>query len=130
MLDLLWGALVVVGALGAVALLVRALRLDLSMLREEDEAFWGGEPPIDNDDTTVIERGEVLDPGETQVIRIEPLILDVRPVEPPQVVMDELGEWNPADYTMEQPLVLGHVLTARAWRTLSARELGMQVVAA
>lgn len=57
---------------------------------------------------------------------VEPLILDMRPVpEEPTPIVDELGEWRPWDHEIEQPMLLGHILVERRWRTLTPAMVGM-----
>lgn len=60
----------------------------------------------------------------TQVIvrpaPIEGIIVDTRPL-----VVDELGEWDPTEHELEQPLLLSHLLTAEPWETLTPTMVGL-----
>lgn len=111
--NLLWGSLVIIAALGVGA---GILWWGISFDATEDE-----EPPID------VLHGEVMDPAETQVIRVEPLLIDTRAVEVPHIVMDELGEWKPWEHTLAEPQLLGHVLLSRRWGTLTPAQIGMHL---
>lgn len=109
-MDVLWGLLVIVATLGASIALV----------------LWGLSSTPEPVTAPTVVVGDVLDPGEAQIIVVEPLIIDTRAVEPPQIVVDALGEWKPWEHTLDEPMILGHVLMSRPWPTLDAAELGMR----
>lgn len=138
----MWGALVIVVAMAAGAALAwwcikeddRELDLDLDVIanrvpRGSNWTFTGHTVTADD----VVHAFVPIDTFNTQQIApisappapmAEPLIIDMRPVEKAPVV-DELGEWHPWEHEIEQPLVLGHVLMTRRWRTLTAAGVGM-----
>jgi hypothetical protein len=116
-MNLLWGWLVVLCAMGLVVGAAWYVGGFDALVTTDDEP----EPP--DDDDAAIEA--------TQVIRLEPLILDTREPEPVEAeviageLVDELGAWRPWEYEMEQPLILGDVLMSGNWGGLRATELGM-----
>lgn len=118
-MDLLWGWLITLGVIAAVAAVLKwGVKIDQT--ESEEDSAWH---PIPDEPEA----------GETQIIRIEPLILDTRVVaiaEPePETfmgeVVDELGAWRPWEHEPAQPLIMADVLLSGAWGGLRANELGM-----
>lgn len=130
-MDTLAGWLVILAAFVAAAALVVWWGI-----KEEDRQFRADMDEIEAKaaaETQVIPRvGD--DVEETQTIRAtvhcEALIVDLRPLEetPRPVVIDELGEWYPEDHTAEYPVLLGHVLVQKQWRSLDPATLGLVAV--
>lgn len=124
-METLWGLLVIVCALAVIAPVVWwAFKQDEQELAEEEgvsETQVIRLPDISEDLQTAVLS---LSVEETQII--EPLIVDLRMIEPrAAVVIDELGEWVPEDHAQEQPLLLVQVLLSGEWGSLNPRELGM-----
>lgn len=127
MLDVLWGSLVIVAAMAVGA-------AGTWWLFKEDDHEARDLAAMGEDLTEVVRAAPISAPPApsadvTQVIRMEPLLIDMRAVpEDRAPVTDELGSWEPWAHEIEQPLVLGHVLVAKRWATLSASQLGMVAV--
>lgn len=131
MTDLLWGWLIILSAIAAVAAVLKwGLKIDQvfgdnddsSWYQEEAESAWYKEIASDPDALEA-----------TQIISAPPLIASTDLVEiiAPEtipgkaVVVDELGEWEPWEHTLEQPHILADVLMTGSWEGLRANELGM-----
>jgi len=122
---MIWGWLVVVAALVVVGLPVVwwALRTDDRLPEEE-----GGYGPSEATQVIRVKPENIL-----PAIRVESrptpetaLIIDVRPIMGgPTIAIDELGEWDPTEHELDQPLILGHVIASRAWGALSLSEMGL-----
>jgi hypothetical protein len=95
--EILWGWLVIIAAVAFVSPLM------WWGLKEEEYEFA-------EMDTQVI----------TLPAPIEGVIVDLRPL-----VVDELGEWDPSEHELEQPLLLSHVLTTKAWDTVTPSMMGL-----
>lgn len=112
--------------LGACVVLLIGLAVVLPALwwasKEDDH-----EHALEGDVTQVIRLAAPISaPPLNQDVMPEPLILDMRPVpDEPHPIVDELGEWRPWDHEIEQPVLLGHILVERRWRTLTPAMVGM-----
>lgn len=107
MLDLLQGWLVVMAAL------IGVVGPTLWWATRNDPP---GVPNPYNDDTTRVIPLIPYDTTATVVLH-EPLLIDARPVEDPDLVTDLLGEWRPGDHTPVEPILLGHVIHSHDWGT-------------
>lgn len=120
-MDLLWGWLVIVGAIAVVVGVLKwGLKID-TIIGDDEDSAWYKEISRDPD---AIEA--------TQIIRAEPItdtslveIIEPETIPGEAVVVDELGEWQPWEHELEQPLILSDVLMSGNWGGLRANELGM-----